>query len=168
MSFRQKILITLLSIVLLYSVYFWGIPSIINVKHNINTFEKFVNDKANIKLNIENPDIKMGLLPSVWLKADRFEILNKDNSKALSIGNPNLEISLLKFFIGKCHITYFSADSINANFLYTKDSKIYLGDYLIPKENNSALDINRIKLYSRKRASEFRWENEAKKLMEMI
>ena len=146
MSFRQKILITLLSIVLLYSVYFWGIPSIVNVKHNINTFEEIAYDKANIKLNIENPDIKMGLLPSVWLKADRFEILNKDNSKALSINKPNLEISLLKFIIGKCHITYFSADSINANFVYTKDSKIYLGDYLIPKENNSTLDINGIKL----------------------
>lgn len=146
MSLRQKILITLLSIVLLYSVYFWGIPSIINIKKNISFVENIVEKSSGIKIKVTNPNLKMGLLPSVWVKADKFAIINKNNTEALSVKNPNLEISLLKFVIGKCHVTYFSADDINATFTYKKDLKIYLGDYLIPKANKSILDVNHIKV----------------------
>lgn len=146
MSLRQKILITILSFVLLYSVYFWGIPSILNVKKNINIVENLVENASGVKIKITNPKLKMGLLPSVWFKADRFSILNKDNSEALFVKNPNLEVSLLKFLVGKCHVTYFSADDVEATFLYKKDLKLYLGDYIIPKTNESLLDINHIKL----------------------
>lgn len=146
MSLRQKILITILSFILIYSVYFWGIPSIINVQKNIDKIEDIVYKQSGFKINITNPNIKMGLLPSIWLKADDFSILNKDNSPALKINNPNIEISFLKFIIGKCHITYFSADKIETNLIYNKDSNIYLGDYLLPKTQSSALDINHIKL----------------------
>lgn len=146
MSLRQKILITILSIVLLYSVYFFCIPSIVNIKKNIDYIETIVQDTSGIKINVTNPSLKMGLLPSVWLKADKFAILNKNNSEALVVENPNLEISLLKFLICKCHLTYFSADNLEANLTYKKNLNLYLGDYLIPKSNSSVLDVNHIKV----------------------
>ncbi len=146
MSFRQKLLIYILSLVLMYAVYYWGIPLAFNVPKNIDNYEKIILDKTGYNIDISNPNLKMGLFPSIWFSADNFNLINNDSTYALSIEKPKIEISVFRFLTGKCNINYFSADDIIANLTYTKDNQLYLGSYLIPKSDKQPIDIQNIKL----------------------
>jgi len=146
MSSRQKILIYILSIILLYAVYFWGIPFAFNVKKNINIYESLILDKLGYRINVINPELKMGLFPSIWFKADQFSLFNKDGSSALELKNPKIKISIFRFLQGKCNINYFYSDYVVSNLIFMKDNNIYLGDYLILPDNSNIIDINNIKL----------------------
>lgn len=131
---------------MLYALYFWGIPQLFNVEKNINKYEAFILNATGYNLKISNPKLKMGLIPGIWIMADRIELLNKDNSKALDLVAPKIKISVFRFLVGKCNINHFYADTIKANIIYTNDSKLYLGDYYLPKSSNSQLDLNNLKL----------------------
>ena len=146
MSFRHKLLIYILSIILLYAFYYWGIPAIFNVEKNINKYEKIILDKLGYKVDVINPNLKMGLFPSIWFSADNFYLINKNSTYALNIEKLKLEISVFRFLTGKCNINYFSADDIAANIIYTKNKQLYLGDYLIPKFDMQCIDIQNIML----------------------
>ena len=81
----------------------------------------------NIKLI--NPDLKMGYLPSVKINADEIYILNDDNSKALDIKNPYIDINLLPLILNNISINKFSADKTDIHLVY--DGEFNLGQYNI-------------------------------------
>ena len=123
MGSNFKYLITIFSITILYGVYYWGIPAVINLPERVDYIEASVLKQSGYKIDIVNPDLKMGLIPSVWLKADRLDILNNDNSKALSIEKPCINIRLLPLILKDVDIKHFSANDISANFVFDKDKK---------------------------------------------
>lgn len=114
---------------LLYAFYYWGIPSIVNINKNITHVEQKIEQKTGCKIKIEQPKIKMGLTPSVWFMAENVSLLNSNETNAANINHTAIEINLLPLIFGKVHIGDFSANSIEANFLYTKDNKLQLGEY---------------------------------------
>ena len=134
MKSKYTIIVSILT--LLYAFYYWGIPSIVNIKKNIDFIEQRIEQKTGYRINIEQPKIKMGLTPSVWFMAEDFKLLNSDDTPAASLEHAAIEINLLPLIFGKLQIGDLSANSIEANFIYTKDDKIQLGQYplnVLPK-----------------------------------
>ena len=136
-----KYLLTLFLLTVLYGVYYWGTPAIIDLPQRINSIQELVLKNSGYKIIVSNPDLKMGLIPSVWVKADSFYILNDDNSKALSIERPCINIRLLPLILKNVDIKYFSANDITANFIFDKDKKFKLGQYPIEIRQNQPLKI---------------------------
>ena len=69
------------------------------IKKRVDFIEKTVFEKSGYKIKIEKPTLKMGLLPSVWVGASNFAVLNDDNSKALDVENPNINVKLLPLIL---------------------------------------------------------------------
>ena len=147
MSRNLKILITLFSMTALYGVYYWGIPAFVNLPNRVEDFEKIVFKETGYKVTLENPILKMGLIPSVQVKAQGFAVLNDDNSKAIDVANPYINIRLLPLLFKKIDIHEFSASNIEANFVFDKESRLKLGQYVIeiPKEK-SQFKLNHAKV----------------------
>lgn len=131
MGRNLKLLITIFSLTVLYGIYYWGIPAVVNLPSRTDFIEQTVFKETGYKVSLTNPSVKMGLLPAVWVKADSFAVLNDDNSKALNINKPYISIKLLPLIFKNIDIKHLSADSINANLVFTKDSKLMLGQYLL-------------------------------------
>ena len=129
----------------LYAFYYWGIPSIVNINKNIDFIEQKIQEKTGYTINIEQPKLKMGVTPSVWLMAENFSLLNDDNSKAIDIEHTAVELNLIPLIFGKIQIGNFSANSIESNFIYTKDGILKLGQY--PIKNLPRTKMNLSKAY---------------------
>ena len=134
MGRNLKILITIFSLTVLYGAYYWGIPALINMPEKAGYIEQTVLQQSGYKISLVNPDLKMGFIPSVWIKADNFAILNNDNSKALDVKNPVINIKLLPLIFKNTNIGHFSADNIDAEFIFTKNSQLKLGQYNIAEK----------------------------------
>lgn len=134
MGRNLKILITIFSLTVLYGAYYWGIPALINMPEKAGYIEQTVLQQSGYKISLVNPDLKMGFIPSVWIKADNFAILNNDNSKALDVKNPVINIKLLPLIFKNINIGHFSADDIEADFIFTKNSQLKLGQYNIAEK----------------------------------
>ena len=139
----RKPLIILSVLTLLYGGYYWGIPAAVNIKHNISYVERKVLNDAGVRIKITDPKIKMGLTPAIWLMAENTSILNGDNTSALSLDHTAVKINILPLIFGKIHIGNFSADSINANFIYTKEGELKLGEYTLPQVQNTGFKLNK-------------------------
>lgn len=141
MGRNLKLLITIFSLTVLYGTYYWGIPAVINLPSRTDLIEQTVLKETGYKVSLTNPSLKMGLLPAVWIKADNFAVLNDDNSKALNIHNPYISVKLLPLIFKNIDIKHLSADSVNANLIFTKDSKLMLGQYLLTEPPKSPLKL---------------------------
>lgn len=141
MGRNLKLLITTFSLTVLYGIYYWGIPAVVNMPSRTDFIEKTVLKETGYKVSLTNPSVKMGLLPAVWIKADNFAVLNDDNSKALNINNPYISVKLLPLIFKNIDIKHLSAESINANLIFTKDSKLMLGQYLLTTPPKSQLKL---------------------------
>lgn len=126
---RKIVLITLSSLIFLYGIYYLGVPSILNNPKFESFIEKKIEQKSGYKTDFKNPKFKMGILPSLWLKADEFGILNDDGSNALLIKNPALKVSLLSVLTGRIDIKHLSSDKSRAYFTVEQDGQLKLGDY---------------------------------------
>lgn len=151
---RLKLLIYLLSLVLLYAIYYWVVPIALNSQLNATSIQNLAKKNWKIDLEIQNPKFKMGLTPSVWIDAESFKVLDKNNSTPLSVKNPKLKIKLLPLIFGKTQLGYFSCDEITAKLKIDKDSKLYLGNYLILTSTNPTLSIEN----SRMEVGQYRFE----------
>lgn len=142
-----KCLTVLASLVCLYGLYYWGTPAVVNIQKNKTIIEQTIFKETGYKASIQNPSMKMGLLPSVWLKAEAVNILNDDNTKALSIDSPLIKINLIPLMAKHIDIANFTADNITANFVFDKDSKLKLGQYPIkPINQKIPLKLNSAKI----------------------
>ena len=77
-------------------LYTWGIPAVVNIKSHKSFIEQKVFENSGFIVDIGNPELSMGIFPSVWVKSDNISILNSDGTKALSIDNPQLKIKLFQ------------------------------------------------------------------------
>lgn len=138
---KSFIIITVLTI--LYGIYYWGVPALINIDKRMPNIEGEVYKKTGYKISVKDPYIKMGHLPSVWIMAENISLLNDDGSKALNLEHSALKIYLLPLIAGKIHIGNFSSDKIDINLFYTKDSKLKLGQYLIGQMPESNMSLSK-------------------------
>ena len=147
MGRNLKLLITLFSLTVLYGAYYWGIPALVNLPQRVDYIEQAVLKETGYKISLENPELKMGFTPSVWINADNFSILNKDNSKALGIEKPNINIKLLPLILKDIDIKHFSAANVTANLIFTKNSELQLGDYKLSEKINSPFKIKHASIH---------------------
>ena len=131
MSRNLKILITLFSLSTLYGAYYWGIPAVVDLPNKKDFIEQKVFEQTGYRINVENPTLKMGLIPSVQVFAKEFSILNSDGTKALTVQNPYINIRILPLILKNLDIHQFTSDNIEANLVFDKDYKLKLGQYLL-------------------------------------
>lgn len=135
MKIRLKLLLILSVFVLLYAAYYWGIPAVVNIDNRTPELQKLIKNEMGFDVNIKDPELKMGLIPSVWVGASYFEVKgNKDTP--LSVVNPKLKLQLIPLIFGKIHIGYFSCDKIKGDFRIDKNNRFYIGEYLLLKNSN--------------------------------
>lgn len=140
MKIRLKLLLIISFFVLIYAAYYWGVPAIVDIEHRVPTIQAIVKKNLGADIKLENPKIKMGLIPAVWIEATSLSLGDKA-STPLSVINPKLKIRLLPLLFGKINLGYFSCDRINADFKVDKKFRLYIGDYLIIKNSNSIVSI---------------------------
>lgn len=123
MGRKLKILITAFALGSLYGIYYFGIPAVVNLPERVDLIQETIFKETGYKTVIHNPQLKMGILPAVKIKAESFAIVNDDNSEALSVLNPNIKISLLPL-----RIKLFNAQDLTANLIYNEKA-LKLGQY---------------------------------------
>ena len=139
----RKSFIVVAVLTFLYGLYYWGIPSVINIEQRIDFVEQKIKESSGYNIAIEKPYLKMGLTPAIWLMAEDFSLLNDDNSNALNLKHAAVKINLLPLIFGKVQIGNFSADKITVNFVYTKNSELRLGQYLLPKLSDPKMTLSK-------------------------
>src|SRR5574344_2019000 len=137
MGIRLKILISTAILTFLYAVYFWGIPQFINIENRVEFLQNFISEKTQMKAEIVNPKLKMGLTPSVWLSLDKFELSDKNNKKALYLTDFKINIKLLPFISKKIVVNYLKSDKIFADLKINKENKLCLGNFIIEPQKNA-------------------------------
>ena len=144
----RKSLIIITVLTFFYGLYYWGIPALINIESRMPVIEKKLQEKTGYKLSVTDPYIKMGHTPAIWFMAEDISLINDDGTNALNLKHSAVKIHLLPLLAGKIHIGNFSADSIDANLLYTKNSELKLGQYLLkmPSKSNMTLTKAYIRL----------------------
>ena len=138
MNIKWKI-VTLIGIVaILGSAYTWGVPAVINLPAHRKEIEHKILEASGYNLNLGNAKLSMGSFPSIWIKSDNISVLNKDNSKALSIDNPKIKLKLFPLLFKKVEIARIFADKEIVNFIFSKDKKFLLGDNPIRFESSDS------------------------------
>lgn len=124
----------------------WTIALPLLFRYNVANIESNIKQKTGYDIRLNNARISNWSIINTKFKTNEFEVLNKDNSKALSIQNPIISIKLLPLIVGKCHIRSIEFSDININL--SVDKNLYLGDYLIklPESNNTKVQLDRLKV----------------------
>lgn len=135
------------SLFFLYCAYYWGIPAVINNPEFETFIKKNIEKSTGYKTNLKNTKVKMGITPSLWVKADEFCVLNPNNTKALSISNPKINIALLPLVFKNIEIKHFSANNAFAQISVEKDSSIKLGEYPIKISSNPKFKLTKASLF---------------------
>lgn len=143
MGNKSKILISLSIITFLYGGYYFGVPAVLNRPDNTAFLQSYVQKEYGFKTEIKHPVVKMGLLPSVWIRTDEFSILNNDNTKAFSVKNVNTKIKLLPLIFSKAEICHFSADNVDINLVFDKNSQLKLGQYPIVNVSQPRITVEK-------------------------
>lgn len=140
MRLRLKSLIIISICVFLYAVYYWAVPSIVDIKSKVPLIQNLVKKEFGAQLEIKNPEMKMGLIPAVWLQASYVGIADR-KTPPLSVVNPKVKLPLLPLIFGKIQVAYFSCDKMQADFRIDKKSRFYIGNYLILKNDNPKISF---------------------------
>jgi len=129
MRLKSKILTLAAVTAVMAGAYIWAVPAIVNLPQRKEFIEEIIYKKSGIPLKLGNAELSTGAFPSIWIKSDNVYVLNKDGSKALSIGNPKLKIKLLPLIFKHLEIDKFSASNEDIRLVLTKDKEFKLGDY---------------------------------------
>ncbi len=143
MGIKSKIFISILTVFVLYGGYYFGIPAVLNRSENIDFLKAYIKKEYGFNTKITNPKIKMGYLPAIWIKADGFDILNHNNTSALSINGINARIKLLPLIFSKAEISHFEAQELNINLIYDKNLQLKLGQYPLIGLSEPKININK-------------------------
>ncbi|MGN0017409.1 MAG: AsmA-like C-terminal region-containing protein [Candidatus Gastranaerophilaceae bacterium] len=146
MKKRLKVLIGIFITVCVYALYYWGLPAILNMPNVCPLITQYIQKEYGLNLKLSNLKIKMGLTPTLWIKADNIKLLNDNLSTAFSVDKPIIEISLPPLILGKVHLNYFSSTNLFADINFDKELNFSLGQFLIIKNSNSVININDSKL----------------------
>lgn len=143
MGRKYKIVLTLLLFIILYGIYYWGIPAILNTGLKTDFLEQTIKNESGLKVKISDLKFKMGKLPSIYVSADNFSILNEDDTKVLNADKISVGVRIIPLLFKKVDIKQMSADSCDVNLLFDKDKKLRLGQYDILEFPKSDYTISR-------------------------
>lgn len=142
MGVKGKILISAIILSFLYGGYYWGIPAAVNLPARMPSIENKIKQDLGYDISVKNPALKMGIIPSVYFKADSIKLINSDGSEALGIDAPALHIKLLPFVFNRVVVDNVSANSLMLNTSLGKDGKFRIGNYVIPEVEQKDINLN--------------------------
>ena len=128
----------------LYGTYYFAIPKIINLPQKASFIEQSALKETGYKISLKNPDLKMGIIPSVIVSAENFAIKNDDGSSALSTNNVKFKLKLFPLIFKNLEIKDFYAKDLNVNLVFDKELK--LGQYKIENDQKSDFKLNKLNL----------------------
>ena len=143
MKRKLATILALSSAIIIYGGYYFGLPYVLNKPTIKNIIEQKTLQATGYKTELVNPNFKTGIIPSLKLSADEFNILNNDTSKALEIKSPYVQIKLFPLFFKNIEISKFDAETLTVNLIFDKNSKFRLGQYLIEQKPNNQININK-------------------------
>lgn len=146
MTKRFKIIISILFFVLLYAFYYLVVPFAVNISDRLPALSQDIEANYGVKLSIENPKLKMGILPAAWFSADEITITKTGALPPLILKQANLKIDILPLLLGKIHIKYFSAKTLNARVIFNKNMSFSLAGLPISQKNKPKVSINGAKI----------------------
>ncbi|MBR6098420.1 hypothetical protein IKP85_01590 [bacterium] len=146
MKRKSVLTITLICCAVLYGTYLFVVPFVVNTAKFEHFIERSIVKQTGYKFDVVNPNVRTGLLPTVIIKADELDLLNDDNSKALEIIKPDIKMNLLPLLFKKISIKNLSADSVSANFVYSKEQQFLIGQYPIKFNKKSKFVLSRLSL----------------------
>jgi len=146
MKRKYATILALCSAVIIYGSYYFGLPYFLNKPLVECMIEEKTFEQTGYKISLVNPKYKAGFLPSIKLRADNFYVLNDDGSKALAIAAPKVKLKLFPLIFKKIEVSEFSAQDLDVNLVFDKNSTFRLGQYPIVKKENSELTLNRLKV----------------------
>lgn len=142
MGIRLKTLISLFIILGVYAFYYCVLPRVINLNYFNPLITKYIKSEYNFNVKIENPKFKTALSPAIWLKADKFSVLNDDGTSAFYIEKPLVKVSILPLIIGRLDVKYFNSNKIFADIYYDKSLRLKLGQYLLMQTTNFIINLD--------------------------
>ena len=137
MGIKKNILISAIVLSFLYGGYYLGIPAAVNLPRRMPDIENKLKQELGYDISVKNPVLKMGLIPSVYLKADRVSLKDNDGTIPLNIEKPAVHFKLLPLIFNRVVIDKLSSDLISADLSLDKDSKLRLGNYVLPELEKS-------------------------------
>ena len=140
MGLKSKILISAIVLSFLYGGYYWGIPAAVNLPKRMPDIEAKIKQKSGFDISVKNPVLKMGIIPSIYFKAECAALLNSDGTKAFALEHPSLHLKLLPLIFNRVELDNFYAESVSADFSLGQDEKIRIGDYVLPEFKKN--DVN--------------------------
>lgn len=146
MGKRLKILIVSGIFIAFYAMYYWLTPALINIGSRVDLIEELATKEFKADINLENPRIKMGLSPSIWLSLDKFELINKDSSKALECDKIKLKVNLLPLIFGKLDLSYFESSNLELMLVLDKNYKLLVGDYDFNSDKQAPVSLSKLYL----------------------
>ncbi len=150
MGKRFNILLVVFCVAILYAIYYFALPLIFNLNKLNPYICNYIKHEYGYNIVMTNPSLKMSYSPAFWLKADNFEILNDDKSKALVIQKPVIKISIFPLLIGRVYVKYFSSEKIFADFYCDNKLRLSLGQYILLKRSDSIINFDNIRTYNNK------------------
>ena len=72
MKRKWKILTVVGILAITCGAYTWGIPAAVNIKTHKKFIEQKIYENSGFVVNIGNPELSMGMFPSIWLKRTIF------------------------------------------------------------------------------------------------
>ncbi len=144
MNAKWKIISVVGLTAFLTCAYEWGIPAAINLPARKTDIETQIFQKTGYNLKLGKAKLSMGSFPSVWIKSNNITLLNKDNSKALSIDNPRVKLRLFPLLFKKIEVAHVYSSNELVNFVFTKDKKFLLGDYPLNFEKNGKFTLAKL------------------------
>ena len=147
MGIRLKVLLSILCVVLAYGFYYLAIPRLLNLEDTSPVISRYIKQEYGFNVKLKNPIFKMGYLPSVWVNADSFEILNDDATRALFINKPVVKVSLIPLIFNRLNVRYFSSKNIYADVFCDDRLNVALGQYKLIKMSDVIFDLNDSKVY---------------------
>lgn len=128
---------------IIYSIYYFGVPAVINLDAQKSNIQKIVKDKSGIEIDYKNPLLKMGLTPSVILSADEFSAAQNLIAKDVKI-----QINLLPLIFKTLDIKKFTCENIKTNLLLDENGNLFIGNYqLKPIKQKFNTKLSNIRLY---------------------
>ena len=147
MGKRLRVLVVIFSLVICYALYYIALPKLMNLEDFSPILSRFIKLEYGYNVKFEKPIFKMGYLPSIWIKADKFIIFNNDKSDALRVDEPVIKISILPLILKKTHIRYFSAKNIYMDLYCDDKLNLSIGEYLVDVNKKLDLNISNSRIY---------------------
>lgn len=140
--------ISIAAVLVVGGVYYAGIPLAANHPFVKNFILEKVKNSAPFPVEFSSIKIRVGLLPSIIVKADELAVINHDNTKALLMTNPYLKIRLLPLVFKNIDIVKSEADNILLNVVYDENHQFLLGEYPIKSNSKLNFDLEKLSFHS--------------------